>query len=55
MKPKFDPDIHEDSPPLTAEFMKGMRPVREVHGDEWVAHAMGPKREPLEMEVPKER
>jgi hypothetical protein len=54
MKPKFDPDIHEDSPPMTAEFLKGMRPSREVHGDEWVDRAMGRKRGRPKLEAPKE-
>jgi predicted XRE-type DNA-binding protein len=26
MKPKYDPEIHGDPPPLTAEFMAGMKP-----------------------------
>ena len=54
MKPKFDPDIHEDSPPLTAEFMAGMRLAREVHGQEWLDRAMGRKRERPKSEKPAE-
>ena len=53
MKPKYDPDVHGDPPPLTAEFMAGMRPAREVHGDEWVDRAMGRKRGRPKLETPK--
>lgn len=53
MKPKYDPDTHGDPPPLTAEFMAGMRPAREVHGDEWVDRAMGRKRGRPKLEAPK--
>jgi uncharacterized protein (DUF4415 family) len=41
MKPKYDPAIHGDPPPMTDEFLRAMRPAREVHGDDWVAAKMG--------------
>jgi predicted XRE-type DNA-binding protein len=28
MKPKYDPETHDDPPPLTAEFIAGMKPSR---------------------------
>lgn len=55
MKPNFDPDIHEDSPSLTAEFLKGMRPTREVHGHEWANRDMGRERGCPNLEAPDER
>ena len=53
MKPKYDPMVHGDPPPLEEAMLAGMRPVREVHGDEWVDHAMGRKRGRPKLEAPK--
>jgi uncharacterized protein (DUF4415 family) len=53
MKPKYDPAIHGDPPPLTDDMLREMRPVREVHGDEWVDRAMGRKRGRPKVETPK--
>ena len=53
MKPKYDPDIHGDPPPLTDEFLSKMRPAREVHGDEWVDRAMARQRGRPKLETPK--
>lgn len=44
MKPKCDPEIDPDNPPLTEEFLKGMRPAREVHGQAWVDARMKGRR-----------
>ncbi len=53
MRPKFDPAIHSEDAPLTEEFMQGMRPAREIHGDDWVAAKMGRKRGRPKLETPK--
>ena len=53
MKPKFDPAIHDENPPLTEEMLAGMRPAREVHGDDWVDRAMGRKRGRPKLDTPK--
>ena len=53
MKPKFDPDIHEDSPPLTAAFVSGMRSSRVVHEDEWVDRTMVRQHASSKLEAPK--
>jgi uncharacterized protein (DUF4415 family) len=53
MKPKYDPAIHGDPPPLTNEMLREMRPAREVHGDDWVDRAMGRKRGRPKLETPK--
>ncbi|OXE36162.1 MAG: hypothetical protein CGW95_09445 [Phenylobacterium zucineum] len=44
MKPKYDPEIHGDPPPLTDDLLSKMRSAREVHGKDWVDRAMGRKR-----------
>ncbi len=54
MKPKHDPDIHGDQPPLTAEFVAGMRPVRETRGQEWVDRAMKLQHRPAKLDASKE-
>ncbi|WP_337189275.1 BrnA antitoxin family protein [Phenylobacterium sp.] len=37
MKPKYDPAIHGDPPPLTDDMLGRMRPAREVHGEAFMA------------------
>lgn len=53
MKPKYDPAVHGDPPSLDEAMLAGMRPVCEVHGDEWVDRAMGRKRGRPRLEAPK--
>ena len=53
MRPKFDPATHSEDAPLTEAFMQGMRPAREIHGDDWVAAKMGPRRGRPKLETPK--
>jgi len=53
MKPKYDPAIHGDPPPLTDEMLGKMRSAREVHGDDWVDRALGRKRGRPKLAAPK--
>ena len=53
MRPKYDPDLHGDPPPLAEDMLGKMRSAREVHGDDWVERAMGRKRGRPKSEDPK--
>lgn len=46
MKPKFDPAVHDDNPPLADDTLARMRPAREVHGDQWVNAQKRPRGRP---------
>lgn len=40
MKPKFDPAVHDDNPPLSDERLARMRPATEVLGQDFVDRVM---------------
>ena len=53
MKPKYDPAIHGNPPPLTQDMLGKMRPATEVHGQDWVDRAMARKRGRPKADTPK--